>query len=52
MKEELTALAAARNATGGASDRPYDTAEFAAGAQILTDDDGPVDQLLTPFASR
>ena len=47
-KEELTALAVAR----GASDRPYDTGEFEAGAQILTDDDAPVDQLLTPFASR
>ena len=42
---QLSALAQSR----GAPDRAYDTAGFADGAQVLTDDDAPVDQLLTPF---
>ena len=44
----LSALAAER----GAPETPHDTRRFAAGAQILTDDDAPVDQLLTPYDLR
>ncbi|MBA2769902.1 MAG: fused MFS/spermidine synthase [Sporichthyaceae bacterium] len=45
---ELSALAAGR----GAPDTAHDTRSFAAGAPILTDDDAPVDQLLTPYDLR
>lgn len=33
-------------------DGVHDTDAFAAGARVLTDDDAPVDQLLTPYADR
>jgi len=42
----LDAAAAARG------ERLADGAEFAGDAQVLTDDDAPVDQLLTPYRSR
>lgn len=47
-RDQLAALAAER----GAADRPHDTDDFVRGAQVLTDDDAPVDQLLTPFSRR
>lgn len=47
-RERLAALAQSR----GVPDRAYETADFAAGARVLTDDDAPVDQLLTPYPRR
>jgi spermidine synthase len=47
-QDELSALATAR----GAPDRAHEADTFARGARVLTDDDAPVDQLLTPFARR
>ncbi len=47
-REWLAQLLRAR----GAPDRVHDTTGFAAGAQVLTDDDAPVDQLLTPYVTR
>ena len=44
-REELRRLAAAR----GSDDESWDGAELAGSAQVLTDDDAPVDQLLTPY---
>lgn len=43
----LAGLASAR----GAAEAVHDTTSFAGDAQVLTDDDAPVDQLLTPYAS-
>jgi spermidine synthase len=40
---------AARLRDRKAADTVHETEKFAAGAQILTDDDAPVDQLLTPY---
>lgn len=47
-REELAGRAAER----GDVDAVHDTDLFAAGAQVLTDDDAPVDQLLTPYARQ
>ena len=44
----LRARAARRGDDGAVADAAA-TAAFAAGAQVLTDDDAPVDQLLTPY---
>ena len=46
-RPRLSALLRAR----GADEVVSDTATFAAGAQVLTDDDAPVDQLLTPYVA-
>ena len=35
----------------GSSDVPWDAGELAGAAAVLTDDDAPVDQLLTPYPS-
>ncbi|HEU0102429.1 MAG TPA: fused MFS/spermidine synthase [Mycobacteriales bacterium] len=40
---------AARSRARGGDDVVTDAAPFAAGQQVLTDDDAPVDQLLTPY---
>ena len=45
---DLAALAADRGEPGSVLDRTG-VERFAAGAQVLTDDDAPVDQLLTPY---
>ena len=44
-RQALAAAAAAR----GQRDQVGEGAPFAADAQVLTDDDAPVDQLLTPY---
>ena len=44
-RDELARLAGAR----GSTDAPWDARELAGGAAVLTDDDAPVDQLLTPY---
>ena len=45
-REALAQLSADR----GGSDEAFETQDFAGSAQVLTDDDAPVDQLLTPYA--
>ena len=48
-------LAALRTAQGGSRRSVSDRAaleRFAGSARVLTDDDAPVDQLLTPFPAR
>jgi len=45
---DLAALAADRGEPGSVLDRTG-VERFATGAQVLTDDDAPVDQLLTPY---
>ncbi len=47
-RAEVARLAAAR----GSRDQARDAGDFAGDARVLTDDDAPVDQLLTPYPSR